>query len=188
MVEAIRSCLANLPLIGGWFASASTSATSTAGTSSTSAVTTDADCVRNIAAVFVPASAVSAATSAPAITPAIVQYCTNLFGQIQSPVAKMQAFAAVQNAVNSTDAIVKEFYDALPAAEQEGFKLAMYNKNQADTGNGSVRNGHDHGLGFGDYMVYHEIKTDLAKEGAIAYIAALQAAASSTATSTTGTV
>jgi hypothetical protein len=120
----------------------------------------------------------AAAGASSAVVPAadVVVYAKNLFGQIHAPVVKLQALAQLQAAVNGTDPIVKEFFDALSPALQDDIKGSIY----AANGNTSVFNGHDHMGGFGDHMVHNEIRSNVAKLGITQHIARLQAAASST--------
>ncbi len=113
-----------------------------------------------------------------------VAYLVAQIANITAPAAKMEAFEAVLVAQNSTDDIARQFYAALPADNQNGFKGQMY----AENGNSSVRAGRDHGAGFGDYMVHHEIRSDHAKLAAANYRAALLTAPTTTgSTTTTGT-
>jgi hypothetical protein len=51
-----------------------------------------------------------------------------LLNQIQIPAAKMEAFAAVLNAGNSTNDIARKFWLALPAEMQAKFNYAVYVK------------------------------------------------------------
>jgi hypothetical protein len=182
VVDAIRNCLANLPFIGHCFGNAGSSSSVSSSVGSSSTAVSDADLMNVICAQF--PVAVAAGATAPGVPAAdVVAYAKNLFGQIHSPVVKLQALAQLQAAVNSTDAIVKEFFDTLPAALQDDIKGSMYVAN----GNTSVFNGHDHMGGFGDHMVHNEIRSDVAKLGITQHIARLQAAVRSSAVSTTGT-
>ncbi len=98
-----------------------------------------------------------------------VDYILNRFNKLRSPADKINVFHTILNAVNATDAIAKQFYDALPVEHQNGFKGQMWK----DNGSSSVRSGVDHGGGFGDYMVHHEIRSDLAIRAAANYCNAL---------------
>lgn len=187
-IDAIRGCLAKLPLIGSWFDNSASATTTTPGTSSTLGTSTttwtDADLVRMIAGQFVSAGPTTGATVAvPAAD--VVNYTLTLFGQIQSPVAKMEAFGAVLGAINSTDDIARQFYGALPegtigtlGASRSSFREYAWIANG--------RNDNGHGPGYGDHVVQHEIRTLLAQTAVQNLRNALATAASSTGTSTTG--
>ncbi len=98
-----------------------------------------------------------------------VAYALHFFHQLRTPADKINVFHTILSAVNSTGLIAKQFYDALPVENQNGFKGQMWK----DNGSSSVRGGHDHRGGFGDYMVHHEIRSDLAKQAAANYCNAL---------------
>lgn len=91
-----------------------------------------------------------------------VQVALSAFKNIQSSVFKMKAFAFILSNRQLPCSIAKSFYDALPLALQNAFKGEMY----AVNGYSSVYNGHDHGVGFGDFMVAHQIRSDVAREAA----------------------
>jgi hypothetical protein len=171
--NAIRSCLAKLPGIGSYFESAATTTSSTAVT--TAVLDTD---LRDLifAHFLAPIVTTTAGTSSSTgLDAALIAYYKSLLVQIQSPLAKMQAFHRVLVATNSSNAIAFEFFNALPAPMQDAAKGHIY----AANGNSSVFNGHDHMGGFGDYMVNNQIDHLVVRNGIAAYVAALQAAASS---------
>ncbi len=85
----------------------------------------------------------------------VIAFALNHFNKIQYPVHQLEVFSAILGAVNSTDSIAKQFYDGLPIRIQNEFKRMLWMNN----GCSSVRAGHDHGAGFGDYMVHHEIRS-----------------------------
>ncbi len=165
VADAIRGCLATLPLIGGWFEKNTPAITTTTASTTTPLTTrwTDAELVNMIRGQFV----VAPATTTIAVPAAdIVNYTLNLFGQIQSPVSKMEAFQAVLGAVNSTDDIARQFYGALSdgtlGGPLEASKTAF--REQIWIANGRADDGH--GAGYGDHMIAHAIRGPLAQQAA----------------------
>lgn len=187
-VEWVRSMLAKLPLIGSWFersaASSATTPGTTSGTASTTTAVDNAQILNMIKATFIqPAPAVShTVPAADVVTQQIAR-----FDQITAEPVKVEAFAAIVNALNSSDAITTQFYNRLTAAQQEAFKYKIFQAN----GNSSVypAGSVDHGIGFGNFMIANHLGADVVKTAARNYAASLTPASStsSTATSTTGT-
>jgi hypothetical protein len=187
-IDAIRGCLAKLPLIGSWFEKNTPATTTIPSTTSSVAISTgytDAQLLNMISGVFAPAGSITTgATTVPVPDATIVNYVLGLFGQIQSPVVKIEAFRAVLGAMNSTDDIARQFYDALPEgtigtleASRSSFREQVWIANGRSSVDGS---GHDHGSGYGDFVVYHAIRTPLAQAGAQNLRNALAAAAPTT--------
>jgi hypothetical protein len=138
-----------------------------------------------IRAVLPPLAAIISTTAAPIVPPAaIVTSLLQLFGEINSPAAKIEAFQVVLEASNSTDDIARQFYDTLPegdgtsAASKSSFRRHVWLGNN---GGDSVYNGHDHGAGFGDHIVWHAIRGPLAQQAARNLHAALVPPVSTTA-------
>jgi hypothetical protein len=189
-IDAIRGCLAKLPLIGSWFEKSTPVTTTIPSTTSSVAVSTgytDAQLLNMISGVFAPAASTSTSSTVAVPDAAIVTYVLGLFGQIQSPVVKIEAFQAVLGAINSTDDIARQFYDALPEgtigvveASRSSFRERVWISN----GNSSTYGGHDHGAGFGDFIVYNAIRSPLAQTGAQGLRTALVAAATTTGATT----
>lgn len=180
-LEYVRNCLSKLPLIGWIFGStaASTTATSTAGSSS-SAQWTDAELVNMIRGQFIQAGAVTAAATAPVPPNAdTVNACLNLFGQIQAPSERMNAFIAVQTAVNGINTTTKAFYDAM----SDDMKTALRQQIYVSNGNSDDFAGASRWPNVGGYVVENAIHSDLAKNAAVAYLASLNAASTSSASS-----
>lgn len=191
--ETIRGYLAKLPYIGYWFESTpvTTIVPPAPIPGSTTVVWTDAERVAMIRGMLPPLAAITTSTTAaPPVVPSgdIVNYLLGLFGGINSPAAKIEAFQTVLQASNSTDDIAKQFYDALPegngtlAASRSAFRQQIFYANNAVVAGGSsVYNGHDHGAGFGDHIVYHAIRGPLAQQAVRNLHAALVAPVSTTA-------
>jgi len=190
--ETIRGCLARLPCIGYWFESTPVTTITPPVTipNPTTIGWTDAQLVSMIRGAFPSVSAVSAITSTTTVPvippPDMVNYLLSLFGQIQAPDAKIDAFHSVLDASNSNDGIAKQFYDALPegtGVPVEASKSAFRHQIWAANGS-SVYNGHDHGPGFGDHIVYGAIRGPLAQQAAINLRTALIAARTASTTRT----
>lgn len=182
-IDAIRSCLSHIPLIGKFFEK-STPVTSTAtSTGTTPLPSMDQQIVNLFKAEFIAGPVAPGAT--PAATPAAdrIAYLLAQMALITAPAAKMEAFEAVLVAQNSNQAIAKQFYDALPAVNQDGFKGELYVAN----GNSDVRGTVSHGFGFGDHMVFNELISDTSKQAAAHYRAALLATPATTTATTTAT-
>lgn len=181
--DSIRKCLANLPLIGGWFAE------TTPPTPVVPPVTplppppaahfSDDQLIGMVRGIFVPPPAAGTTGGVVAVPDdAIVREVVNRFRQIQSPDAKIEALGIVLNSPSATDAIAKRFYDALPEgtngirveASKNAFRYSLWCLNMEARAPGaagsSTFNGHDHGSGFGDHIVEHHIRGDLAKQAA----------------------
>lgn len=159
VVDAIRACLARLPLIGGWFEVTPpvTTTTPTTPVPPPRVQYTDAENLNMVVAQFPRPSTTTQATppATPPVTPnpQTVDYVVNeVFNRIASPAIKMQAFEAVLTAPNSTDAIARQFYDALPAGTDgviEASKATF--KHYIWLANGSSDEGR--GIGYGEHMV-----------------------------------
>jgi hypothetical protein len=94
-----------------------------------------------------------------------VEVALEEFSEIRSPLYKAKAFHRVITATNSTDEIAKLFYDALPQDLQNEFKSLAYGVNGS-----SIMDGHDHREGFGDYVVHHRIRSNVARTAANALV------------------
>jgi hypothetical protein len=184
--ESIRGCLANLPLIGSWFAPAAAfppgdgttapgstgsrvapsapGSTAPAGTAPVVVAPTDADIARvhRIQGVFFTAEEVTAGASNALPEVILLQLAMSQFRGITTPIAKMEAFRHVMHAGNVTDAVVRDYYNALPRPLQNAFKGEMHAVNN----NSATFGGRDHGMGFGDHMVNHAIRHQVAKTAA----------------------
>jgi hypothetical protein len=189
-VEAVRDCLAKLPFIGSWCErSTPVSTTTTIAPAPTTIVYTDAEIVAMIRGQFVPVPGTGSTGISIGVPPAdVVDYTLGLFAQIVSPVAKMQAFEAVLGANNSTLEIARDFYERLSdgaltdaqltagtrEASKQSFRYQMWRDNAGAGGHGSsVYDGHDHGAGFGDHMIYHAIRSPLAQQAVRNVIASM---------------
>jgi hypothetical protein len=180
--ESIRGCLANLPLIGSWFAPAAAPAPGTGAapgsTGSTAApgtapapggaapvvlAPTDADIARihRIQGVFFTAEEITAGASNALPGADVLQFAMGNFRGITTPIAKMEAFRHVIHAGNVTDAVVREYYNALPRNLQNAFKGEMHAVNRSST-----FGGRDHAMGFGDHMINHAIRHQVAQTAA----------------------
>ncbi|GEM_PF-6249829 len=167
IIEGLRNCLAKLPLIGRFFETGSTSISSVTSSSVNPHAAADALLINVIKSIFkqTPAASSGITVVAPLIPGAdLVNLARDQFNGIQTPAAKWEAFGIVLNADNSTVPIIKEFYNALTPEMKEEFKGEMYRQN----GN-SRFNGVDHGIGFGEFMVHHQIRSPLAKS-AVAHL------------------
>lgn len=185
VVDAIRNCLAKLPLIGSFFATAQP-VTTTAVTTTAAATTTpvDADYVNMIKNVFVAAPGTGATTTAAVPSADVVAYALDCFNRIQAPAAKMEAFQAVLAAANSTDGIATQFYGALDAAQQTAFRSEIWVAN----GRSSIdATGVNRSVGFGEHIVATDIRGALAQQAIRNVIANLAAATSTTASTATST-
>jgi hypothetical protein len=172
-IESIRSCCANLPLIGWMFGSTPASTTPPASSTVVDPAAERGSFLANIIkTIYMPAPAgATSGTSLPAIPLIDVQnYAMAQFNGIQTPAAKWEAFGAILNAHNSDDVIAAQYYAAMTPAMQEQFRGEMYRVN-----GGSVYpappapGGHDHGYGFGDFMVAPvngQIRSAIAKQAA----------------------
>lgn len=170
IVEGIRNCLANLPLIGSFFGSTTaTSAQSTGATSVDPLALADANLVNILRSIYKPApEAASSAASVTVTLPAvpgddIQNFVMGQFNGIQTPAAKWEALAVVLSACNSTDAIGQQYFTALAPEMQDQFKGEMYRVNGSSV---FPAGGRDHGAGFGHYMVAHQIRSDVAIQSA----------------------
>lgn len=88
----------------------------------------------------------------------------NEFELIESTQFKMMAFTLVLLSNQSTDKIAALFYKPLPKDLKMQFKYHLFVVN----GISSAYNGHDYGTAsaFGDYMVEHQIRSQVAKKAA----------------------
>jgi len=178
VVEGIRNCCAKIPLIGPCF-EPSGSVSSTQPASSTVVdplALADINFVTIIKAIYKqpPAAATtgSAATGPVYVPPAVPAgdlqtFSMDQFNAIQTPAAKWEALANVLSASNSTDAIGRQYYQALTPAMQDQFRGEMYRHNcgsvfPAPPATGGV----DYGFGFGGHMAYHQIRSPLAIQAA----------------------
>ena len=91
----------------------------------------------------------------------VIRYALNSFGLIQDPAAKMDAFASVLWANNTTADIAKQFYAALPSDMQDQFRFHIYEQNG--------RNDEGHGFGFGHYVAENRILENLSIRAARHY-------------------
>jgi hypothetical protein len=91
----------------------------------------------------------------------VVSYALNSFNLIQNPAAKMDAFVSVLGASNTTDAIARGFYEALPGDMKDQFKSHIYEQNGG--------NNEGHGFEFGDYVVENKILGNLSIQAARHY-------------------
>jgi hypothetical protein len=110
----------------------------------------------------------------------VVKWAVTDIQTLASKLCKVEALRTVLFASNSTPAIAKRIYDVLPAEIKEEFKHAMYEVNCANSGDrrlGSFYNGHDHGMGFGEYMVWNQILSTVAKTAVENMLTAERAAA-----------
>ncbi len=126
--------------------------------------------------------------AAPATTPVpaadMVAYALARFQEIQSPVVKMEAFETVLSAVNSTDDIARQFYQALPDGTPgavEASKSAL--RYHIWLANG--RNDEGQGANFGHHIITTAIRTrPLTMQASQNLRAALGAAATTTSGTT----
>ncbi len=115
VVDTIRNCLSKLPVIGYWFEKSNPAPVPVTVPGPVVGPTwSDAELLGMIRGQFVlPAAATPGTTHAiPAADS--VAYALGHFNLIQSPELKMDAFVTILTAVNSTDDIVRQFYNALP--------------------------------------------------------------------------
>ena len=180
--ESIRGCLANLPLIGSWFApatpppgggtapgsgGAAPGAPTGAGAAPTAApaiaAPTEADVARlhRIQGVFFTAEEVTAGASNALPDAGLLAFAMGQYRGMETPFAKMAAFRHVLHAGNVTDAVVRDYYNGLPRNLQNAFKGEMYNVNGSSTFGGT-----DHIHRFGDHMVNHAIRHQVARTAA----------------------
>jgi hypothetical protein len=101
------------------------------------------------------------ASAIEAPSESVIDYALNSFSLIQNPAVKMDAFASVLWANNTTDDIAKQFYDALPTDMQNGFKFHIYVQNNSDD--------EGHGFEFGDHVVENRILENLSIQAARSY-------------------
>jgi hypothetical protein len=200
--DAIRSCLATIPCIGNWFANAATttgSTTSSGSTTSGSSTTwTNPEIVAMIRGVFVPASGITTGQASPAVPAAdVVAYTLGLFGQISTPAAKIEALQTVFGAINSTDDIAKQFYNALPEGaltedqlnnnEREATRKSLRREIWEANGRVTTWGTHAYNLNFGDHIINNVTRGPLVQQALHNLRNRLAASGSSTTgTSTTG--
>jgi hypothetical protein len=155
IVDAVRSVLARLPLIGGLFAfteAVTTPQSTSLNTQPNTLPLTDAEKADLIKAYFI---SVPGVTNLEVPADDSVQNCLDMFGQIQSVASKLDVFKSVILADNSNQGIAKRFYDALPVFMQRIFKEQIWIANNRDDNN--------MGEGFGDHIVDTDIKGPLAR-------------------------
>jgi hypothetical protein len=189
--DSCMGCLAKLPWIGQWFdknpASTSSSSTSVGGSTSTSTLTdTDKLGIIRGALTLPSASTTSIVSVLPVPDAGLVNYMVGLFGQIGSGAVKAQAFEDVLKAFNGTDAIAKQFYDAL--AEGDGSlgvtKGSFRHHIWLQNGSSRTADGIDHGPNYGDHMVNTGIRLPVVILAAQNWRTALVNAAASLSSST----
>lgn len=178
VIDSICNFLGKIPsTIGSWFTkSASTASTNQNTTTSTTtsapaASWTDQERVEMIRQMFVPVPETTTAGDTAVAVPAqdMVEYALELFRGIQSPIEKMMVFNAVLTANNSTDAIARQFYDALPPgtaghleASQTSFRECIWHAN----GNSSMHDRIEYGMRFGEHIIDTAIRGPLAQGAA----------------------
>jgi len=140
VIESIRKCLSSLPWIGSWFAPANV----------VPAAPTDADHAKKINDLF---------AKQERLTKEEIDAAMETFKKIEDPKVKMETFVAMYKATlpgagpaehHMTQEVFVQFYEALSAEQQNEIKTEVHTVN----GN-SVFDGTDHGIWFGDHMVYH---------------------------------
>jgi hypothetical protein len=83
-------------------------------------------------------------------------YVLDNFRQLRTPLSKMEVFNTILNATYVTDDIARQFYENLPEEMQNEFKRQIWiANNEQDNG---------HGIGYGDYVVAHEIRGQIARD------------------------
>ena len=130
-----------------------------------------------IKAVFPETVATESSVGAPAQD--VIENAKAQFVLIQDKKASIEAFNVVMKGANSTNEIVKQFYDILPVEHQNELKGHMHAANDSqDDG---------HGFGYGEYIVHNQIRSTVARQAVENYIKALAPVVTTTSTTTSTT-
>ncbi len=177
IIDGIRGCLAKLPLIGRFFASADASSSSTDGASSASGASscvTDAQLLQMVQNTFVQDA------SAVVPTDESVGYCLAAINNMSRPLEQMQAYLTVLMAANSSDPIAQRFFAALPKGVQNEYRGEIWKFNKGDDLSSSGMSNNK--LPVGEVVTSGVlIRCPLAKQAAQNYITVLEAGAAAAA-------